>query len=123
MTLTKYGFQKLCYSRLKSKRSYNTLIDLFTRFPTVEDLGHASWDDVAPYWAGFGYYARASELTQSRGYCCTAGTFSKQSLSSGSNYLGIGPSTAGALMSSGFTTIWRDYGRQRQASIVSLFCY
>ena len=22
------------------------------RFPTVEDLGHASWDDVAPYWAG-----------------------------------------------------------------------
>ena len=25
------------------------------RFPTVHDLGTASWDDVAPYWAGLGY--------------------------------------------------------------------
>ena len=33
-----------------------------TRFPTVQALAQASWDDVAPYWAGLGYYARARNL-------------------------------------------------------------
>ena len=32
------------------------------RFPTVDDLGKATWDEVAPYWAGLGYYARARNL-------------------------------------------------------------
>ena len=32
------------------------------RFPTVQDLAAATWDEVAPYWAGLGYYARARNL-------------------------------------------------------------
>lgn len=32
------------------------------RFPSVAALGQASQDDVMPYWAGLGYYARARNL-------------------------------------------------------------
>lgn len=32
------------------------------RFPSVSDLARASLDDVMPYWAGLGYYARARNL-------------------------------------------------------------
>ena len=32
------------------------------RFPTLQDLAHASQEDVMPYWAGLGYYARARNL-------------------------------------------------------------
>lgn len=32
------------------------------RFPTVSTLAQASLDDVMPYWAGLGYYARARNL-------------------------------------------------------------
>ncbi|PIL60512.1 adenine glycosylase, partial [Acinetobacter baumannii] len=37
------------------------------RFPTVEALGYATWDEVAPYWAGLGYYARARNLHKAAG--------------------------------------------------------
>ena len=32
------------------------------RFPTVQALAQAEQDDVMPYWAGLGYYARARNL-------------------------------------------------------------
>jgi A/G-specific adenine glycosylase len=32
------------------------------RFPTLESLATASLDEVMPYWAGLGYYARARNL-------------------------------------------------------------
>ena len=32
------------------------------RFPDIATLGEASLDDVMPYWAGLGYYARARNL-------------------------------------------------------------
>ncbi|MHB9706561.1 A/G-specific adenine glycosylase [Alcaligenes aquatilis] len=32
------------------------------RFPTVKDLAAAEQDEVMPYWAGLGYYARARNL-------------------------------------------------------------
>src|SRR5918911_2878989 len=32
------------------------------RWPTVEDLGKASLDDVLRMWAGLGYYSRARNL-------------------------------------------------------------
>lgn len=32
------------------------------RFPDIVTLGEASLDDVMPYWAGLGYYARARNL-------------------------------------------------------------
>lgn len=43
-----------------------TVIDYYQRFlerfPTVADLANATQDDVMPYWAGLGYYARARNL-------------------------------------------------------------
>ena len=46
-----------------------------SRFPTVEALGQASWDDVAPYWAGLGYYARARNLHKAAGIVSQQGHF------------------------------------------------
>lgn len=43
-----------------------TVIDYYQRFlerfPTVADLASATQDEVMPYWAGLGYYARARNL-------------------------------------------------------------
>lgn len=75
------------------------------RFPTVQDLGQASWDDVAPYWAGLGYYARARNLHKAAGIVSQQGTF-PQTLADWVALPGIGPSTGGALMSLGL----RKYG-------------
>lgn len=76
-----------------------------TRFPTVQDLGTASWDDVAPYWAGLGYYARARNLHKAAGIVTMRGAF-PQTLAEWIELPGIGPSTGGALMSLGL----RQYG-------------
>lgn len=76
-----------------------------TRFPTVEDLGNASWDEVAPYWAGLGYYARARNLHKAAGIVAKQGHF-PTNLDDWIALPGIGRSTAGALMSLGL----RQYG-------------
>jgi A/G-specific adenine glycosylase len=76
-----------------------------SRFPTVEALGQASWDDVAPYWAGLGYYARARNLHKAAGIVSQQGHF-PSTLQQWIELPGIGPSTAGALMSLGL----RQYG-------------
>src|SRR5690606_15907933 len=43
-----------------------TVIPYYTRFlsrfPTLSALARASQEDVMPYWAGLGYYARARNL-------------------------------------------------------------
>lgn len=75
------------------------------RFPTVQDLGRAQWDDVAPYWAGLGYYARARNLHKAAGIVARQGHF-PDTLEQWIELPGIGPSTAGALMSLGL----RQYG-------------
>lgn len=75
------------------------------RFPTVQDLGKASWDEVAPYWAGLGYYARARNLHKAAGIV-TAQQHFPQTLQEWIALPGIGRSTAGALMSLGL----RQYG-------------
>lgn len=75
------------------------------RFPTVEDLGRASWDDVAPYWAGLGYYARARNLHKAAAIVAQQGHF-PNNLEDWIALPGIGRSTAGALMSLGL----RQYG-------------
>ena len=68
------------------------------RFPAVQDLGQASWDDVAPYWAGLGYYARARNLHKAAGIVARHGKF-PETLDGWITLPGIGRSTAGALMS------------------------
>ncbi|WP_353166165.1 A/G-specific adenine glycosylase [Acinetobacter sp.] len=75
------------------------------RFPTVDDLGQASWDDVAPYWAGLGYYARARNLHKAATVVSQQGYF-PSTLEQWMELSGIGRSTAGALMSLGL----RQYG-------------
>lgn len=75
------------------------------RFPNVETLGHAEWDDVAPYWAGLGYYARARNLHKAAAIVAAQGKF-PDNLEQWIALPGIGKSTAGALMSLGL----RQYG-------------
>ncbi|SPL70768.1 A/G-specific adenine glycosylase [Acinetobacter stercoris] len=75
------------------------------RFPTVDDLGKACWDDVAPYWAGLGYYARARNLHKAAAIVSHNGEFPRD-LEGWIELPGIGRSTAGALMSLGL----RQYG-------------
>ena len=75
------------------------------RFPTVQDLGQADWDDVAPYWAGLGYYARARNLHRAATMVAAEKDF-PQDLAAWMALPGIGPSTAGAMMSLGL----RRYG-------------
>ncbi len=75
------------------------------RFPTVHVLGSASWDEVVPFWAGLGYYARARNLHKAAGLVAKKGEFPK-TLEDWMALSGVGPSTAGALMSLGL----RQYG-------------
>lgn len=70
------------------------------RFPTVQDLGQADWNDVAPFWAGLGYYARARNLHKAAGVVAEKGQF-PTTLEEWIELSGVGPSTAGALMSLG----------------------
>ena len=76
-----------------------------TRFPTVQALAQASWDDVAPYWAGLGYYARARNLHKAAAIVHQHGAL-PQTLKQWIALPGIGRSTAGAMMSLGL----RQYG-------------
>lgn len=75
------------------------------RFPTVADLAQADWEEVAPYWAGLGYYARARNLHKASQVVHQQGYFPKTS-DEWQQLAGIGRSTAGALMSLGL----RQYG-------------
>lgn len=68
------------------------------RFPTVASLAEAEQDEVMPYWAGLGYYARARNLHR----CAQAvmqdwqGQFPRQAQQL-STLPGIGRSTAAAI--------------------------
>lgn len=75
------------------------------RFPTVKALAEASWEEIAPYWAGLGYYARARNLHKASQVVAKQGYF-PQSVGEWQQLSGIGRSTAGALMSLGL----RKYG-------------
>lgn len=70
------------------------------RFPTVQTLAAADWDEVAPYWAGLGYYARARNLHKAARQVVELGDF-PQDLDGWMALSGIGRSTAGAVMSLG----------------------
>ncbi|MGE8624568.1 A/G-specific adenine glycosylase [Acinetobacter schindleri] len=91
--------------------------DLFiAHFPTVQDLGTATWDEVAPYWAGLGYYARARNLHKAAGIVAKQGHF-PETLEEWIALPGIGRSTAGALMSLGL----RKYGVIMDGNVKRVF--
>ncbi len=78
------------------------------RFPTVFSLAAADWDEVAPYWAGLGYYARARNLHKAAGQVVlqygNAETLTIEwplTLDKWLTLSGIGPSTAGAILALG----------------------
>lgn len=68
------------------------------RFPTVQDLAAAEQDEVMPYWAGLGYYARARNLHKCAQVVQSQyqGQFPTQSQLL-ATLPGIGPSTAAAI--------------------------
>jgi len=68
------------------------------RFPDVQALAAASQDEVMPYWAGLGYYARARNLHRCAQQVCEkwGGQF-PQDVASLQTLPGIGRSTAAAI--------------------------
>ncbi len=85
-----------------------TVLPYFARFmasfPTVQDLATAEWDMVAEHWAGLGYYARARNLHKGAKQLVEVIDESAdfpQTLAGWEAIAGVGPSTAGAIMSMG----------------------
>lgn len=82
----------------------NTVIDYYqrwmARFPTLTDLYHATEDNIMRHWQGLGYYQRARRLQQAARYIVDecAGEF-PSTLTTLLAVPGIGPYTAGAVMS------------------------
>ena len=68
------------------------------RFPDIQSLAAASQDEVMPYWAGLGYYARARNLHRCAQVVVRdwAGRF-PPTAESIATLPGIGPSTAAAI--------------------------
>ena len=73
------------------------------RFPTVEQLAQASWEDFLPYYQGLGYYARGRNMLLCARVIVEqyAGQFprDKKLLEA---LPGVGPYTAAAIMSFGY---------------------
>lgn len=101
----KVWVSEIMLQQTQVKTVLNYFDRFITHFPTVDDLAAVSWDDVAPYWAGLGYYARARNLHKAAIMVSEKGAF-PQTLEEWIALPGIGKSTAGALMSLGL----RQYG-------------
>ena len=71
------------------------------RWPTVQKLADASWDDVSAAWAGLGYYSRARNLHACAKAVADLGAFPQDA--AGLRELpGIGPYTSAAIASIAF---------------------
>lgn len=96
----KVWVSEIMLQQTQVKTVLNYYTRFITRFPTVQSLATATWDEVAPYWAGLGYYARARNLHKAAQQVVELGEF-PQDLAGWMALSGIGRSTAGALMSLG----------------------
>jgi A/G-specific adenine glycosylase len=78
------------------------------RFPDVLSLAQATQDEVMPYWAGLGYYARARNLHRAAQHIATTWRDSAQNIqwrtdpASWYGLLGVGQSTAHAILALAF---------------------
>lgn len=70
-------------------------------FPTVESLARASEESVLSHWQGLGYYSRARNLHKTAGTIVENGSF-PQTRKALESLKGIGPYTAGAILSLAF---------------------
>lgn len=70
------------------------------RFPTIESLGEASWEEFLPYYEGLGYYARGRNMLKAAEVIMTehGGKFPRD-VERLQSIPGIGPYTAAAIMS------------------------
>ncbi|MFZ1626257.1 MAG: A/G-specific adenine glycosylase [Candidatus Moraniibacteriota bacterium] len=70
------------------------------RFPTIESLAQASWEEFLPYYAGLGYYARGRNMLRAAEIIVNeyGGVFPRDAAKL-VNIPGIGPYTAAAIMS------------------------
>ncbi|MEI7750296.1 MAG: hypothetical protein WCJ25_04840 [Candidatus Moraniibacteriota bacterium] len=70
------------------------------RFPTVQDLAKASWEDFLPYYAGLGYYARGRNMLKAAKIVVVEydGLFPKD-VEKLETLPGVGPYTAAAIAS------------------------
>lgn len=96
----KVWVSEIMLQQTQVKTVLNYFDRFMTRFPTVQSLAQASWEEVAPFWAGLGYYARARNLHKAAQQVMANGEF-PQTLEGWMALSGIGRSTAGALMSLG----------------------
>lgn len=71
------------------------------RWPTVEALGQASWDEISSAWAGLGYYSRARNLHACARIVSEAGGFPDDPIAL-RKLPGIGPYTAAAVAAIAF---------------------
>jgi A/G-specific adenine glycosylase len=71
------------------------------RWPTVQSLAQADWDDVAAAWAGLGYYTRARNLHACARVVCDLGGF-PEDYESLLRLPGVGPYTAAAISAIAF---------------------
>lgn len=71
------------------------------RFPTVEALAAAPWEDVAQEWAGLGYYARARNLHAAAKAVAARGGFPRDEAGL-AELPGVGAYTAAAVASIAF---------------------
>lgn len=80
------------------------------RFPTVNDLANASWEEFLPYYAGLGYYARGKNMIgAAKGVVETYGGEFPKDVKELETLPGIGPYTAAAIASfayGGNTVAW-----------------
>lgn len=76
---------------------YNRFLE---RFPTIESLAKASWEEFLPYYEGLGYYARGRNMLRAAEVIMTKhdGKFPRN-LQTLQSIPGIGPYTAAAIMS------------------------
>jgi len=75
------------------------------RFPTLVDLAQATEDEVLPYWAGLGYYARARNLLKAAQWLHQNHFVDlPNDLELLNSLPGIGRSTAGAIVSLAYGT-------------------
>jgi A/G-specific adenine glycosylase len=69
-----------------------------TRWPTVETLAAATWEDISAAWAGLGYYSRARNLHACAKVVADSGGF-PQNAKGLRELPGVGPYTAAAIAS------------------------
>jgi len=70
------------------------------RFPTVEKLAEAAWEDFLPYYAGLGYYARGRNMLRAaRAVVSEYGGIFPSDVDELEKLPGVGPYTAAAIAS------------------------